>query len=334
MLPLLYAAILFLIIRVANDLPRDDNYLAHSPVFIAAEVIGTAIGCILCFRLSRGWVEFCHSRHIGPGVEYGCVLTVPLILIFIVTAISHTDPLALIVSPQEFIVPVAVVELSTLWLYLFIKTSRLEQLYHSQLLHNEQLRASQLATELQLLRSQYHPHFLFNMLNTVYFRIDESNTEARETVEHLANLLRSQLYTGDGKVSVGHELSAIDSYIRLSSLRIGDRLTITTHIDPGLTHSEIYPHLLLPLVENAFKHCGGDYRIGISVHKTHTGLEMTVSNTITPAHDTPHSPTPPSNGLGLRNLTRRLELLYPAPLHRLTLDRSDTMFNAHLSITL
>jgi len=332
LLPLLYAAILFLTIRISNDLPQDDNYLNHTPVFIAIELTGVIVACYLCFYLAKRWVRLCVARHINPVIEYGCMLTLPLLLEAIVTAISHREPLALLITPRAFIIPTVVTELTMMWLYMFMKTSHIERLYDAQLLRNEQLRTTQLSTELRLLRSQYHPHFLFNMLNTVYFRIDESNIEARDTVEHLANLLRSQLYSGDGKVTMERELSTLDSYIRLSSLRIGDRLRLNTDIDRSLSHEEIYPHLLLPLVENAFKHCGGDYHIDISLHRTPTGLEMDVTNTIRPQSDNPA--TSPSGGLGLRNLRRRLELLYPGNLHTLTLHNDDNRFNAHISLTL
>lgn len=332
LLPLIYAAILFLIIRVTNDIPRYDNYLTHTPWFIAAEVIGVTAACYLCFYLYRRWVETCAARRICPAIEYGCVLVVPVILIIIITAISHSDPLAFITSPGEFIIPTVIAELTTLGLYMFMKTAHTERLYSAQLLRNEQLRTSQLNTELRLLRDQYHPHFLFNMLNSIYFRIDESNTEARETVEHLANLLRSQLYSGDGTVSIEQELSTIGSYIQLSSLRIGDRLKLSLNIDPKLAHKEIHPHLLLPLVENAFKHCGGDHRIDISIISTSAGLEMTVTNSI-PASSATATATSEC-GVGLKNLQRRLQLLYPDNRHKLTLNSNNETFTAHLTLTL
>lgn len=332
LLPLIYAVILFLIIRVTNDIPRYDNYLTHTPWFIAVEIIGVTAACYLCFYLYRRWVEICTARRICPAIEYGCVLVVPVILIIIVTAISHSAPFEFITSPREFIIPTVIVELTTLWLYMFMKTAHTERLYSAELLRNEQLRASQLNTELRLLRAQYHPHFLFNMLNTIYFRIDESNTEARDTVEHLANLLRSQLYSGDDPVSMEQELSAIDSYIQLSSLRIGDRLKLNCHIDPRLAHKEIHPHLLLPLVENAFKHCGGDCHIDISIINTSSGLEMTVINSISPSYTPTHHDS--ECGLGLKNLQRRLQLLYPDNRHKLMLTANNETFTAHLTLTL
>ena len=333
LLPILYSAILFLLIRITNDIPQYDNYLTHTPGFIAAELVGVSAGSYLCFFLARRWIEICMSRRISPAVEYVCVALVPLMLEALIVAVSHHDPFAMAKTPRLFIIPSVVVVLMSLWLYLSLKSSHAERLYHAQRLRNEQLHASQLATELQLLRAQFHPHFLFNMLNTVYFRIDESNTDARDTVEHLANLLRSQLYTGEDKVAMKRELSALQSYIHLSSIRTGDRLRLSINIDPALNREVKYPHLLLPLVENAFKHCGGDYLIDISIRHSGTGMEMKVTNSMRP-EPTGSASANGEGGMGLKNLRRRLELLYPAPTHRLSVHNDGKMYHATLRLSL
>lgn len=78
--------------------------------------------------------------------------------------------------------------------YLAIKNSRVTEEYNRQTLQHEKTKSNKLETELKYLRVQYHPHFLFNALNTVYFQIDESNTDAKNIIELLSELLRYQLY--------------------------------------------------------------------------------------------------------------------------------------------
>lgn len=347
---LLYAAILFLVIRFTNDLPKSDNYLAHSLGFIAVEIAGVVAGSYLCFFLAARWVKLCVNRHVYAVIEYLCVLAVPVILAIVVMAASHGPDIYS--KPRGLVIPCVVTFLMSMWLYLTLKSSYMTQLYDAQRLRAEQSRSGRLKAEMSLLRSQFHPHFLFNMLNTVYFTIDESNTEARDTVEHLAKLLRSQLYEGDGPVTLQREISALQSYIELSHIRLADTVRLNVDIDTRFSDRLIHPHLLLPLVENAFKHSSGPSPhhicIGLS-HPTPSQLTLTVTNPINSTPVMPATPTstnydtsdnldsPPtgvSSGLGLRNLRRRLDLLYPDGLHSLTFNTTSSSFTACLTITL
>lgn len=108
---------------------------------------------------------------------------------------------------------------------------------------------------------QYHPHFLFNALNTIYFLIDEENEEAIEAVELLSDLLRYQLYDINMKVTIEEEIDYLRTYIQFQRLRMTKRLQFEESFNPELTGQKIHPLLFLPLLENAFKYIGGAYRI-------------------------------------------------------------------------
>ncbi len=112
-----------------------------------------------------------------------------------------------------------------------------------------------ISTELNFLRSQINPHFLFNVINTIYFQIDKKNSEARASVEKLSEMLRYQLYecTTD-KIEIKKELDYIKNYVAIQTLRMEKGSDIQLYIDEKIGSFKIAPLLILPIVENAFKH--------------------------------------------------------------------------------
>jgi two-component system LytT family sensor kinase len=191
----------------------------------------------------------------------------------------------------------------------------------------EKIMNDHLRTELKFLRAQYHPHFLFNALNAIYFQMDENVEEAKKTVEKFSELLRYQLYDQHQTVPISREIHYLENFIALQKLRSSARLELETSFDGLLNGEQVYPLLFQPLVENAFKYVGGDYLIKISLCKREKDIFMTVENSM-------HSAASPeiSSGIGLANLKRRLELLYPDK-HHFTAGPTGTSFFAQLSIT-
>ena len=216
---------------------------------------------------------------------------------------------------------------------------------YEQQLQIEQITNDQLQTELRFLRAQFHPHFLFNALNTVYFQMEEDTARARLTVEKLSELLRYQLYDPQHLVPVERELGYLESFIDLQRQRMNDHLDLEVYFDPLLTGQAIYPLLLLPLVENAFKYAGGDYWIRIRASLEKDALRFEVANAVPPGANSLTSgwiggsagavggaSTPSARtGIGLENLRRRLELLYPGK-HQFRTTPEDTQFIATLVI--
>jgi hypothetical protein len=200
---------------------------------------------------------------------------------------------------------------------------------------NLHLRRRQLETELELLRMQLHPHFLFNTLNNLYGQIMEGhNSAAADSVVRLSGLLRYMLYDcNTPHVPLARELAELESYVRLEQLRCHDRLDLAWSVQGNLAGHQIAPLLLWPLVENTFKHGlseaveGGWINADIQV-RDHT-LHFWLANSKTP--DAPH-PTAP-RGLGLENVKRRLDLLYPDH-YRLKINDLEDSFTVNLEITL
>lgn len=193
-----------------------------------------------------------------------------------------------------------------------------------------QMEVEKLNTELEFLKLQINPHFLFNSLNTIFFQIDKNNIQARETLTKFSDMLRFQLYECNGhEMPLEKELMYLRNYVDLQRLRRDDRYTIDFHVSGEPITFGLAPLLLMPLVENAFKYISnfpeGNNRIAIRVRTTPSELELRVMNTKELRRPDFH----PTGGIGLKNLRRRLELQYPER-HALEINETRTEFEAVL----
>lgn len=201
------------------------------------------------------------------------------------------------------------------------------QAYVQNRLQLEKIANDQLQTELKFLRAQYHPHFLFNALNTIYFQMDEDVMAAKKTVESFSELLRYQLYDQQQMVSISQEIQYLQNFIDLQKIRSSKKLQLSVCFDKDLREEQVYPLLFLPLVENAFKYVGGNFHIRMQMEKQGQEICFLVENSIPE-----HIPFVRTGGIGLDNLKRRLELLYPGR-HTLTTAIREGNFFAELKLT-
>lgn len=195
----------------------------------------------------------------------------------------------------------------------------------------EQVKSEQLKTELAYLKAQIHPHFLFNAINTVYFEMDENVDDAKLTLEKFSELLRYQLYSKENElVSLAKEFDHLQNFITLQQKRFTSKLKLNVELPKQLNQSyKVQPFLMLPLVENAFKYVGGDYWLKIHGVVKDGNLLFEISNAKSKEKhiDTPNS------GIGLKNLRRRLDLLYENE-YRLDVDDELEYFSVQLSVKL
>lgn len=192
------------------------------------------------------------------------------------------------------------------------------------------------STELAFLRAQINPHFLFNVLNTIYFQIQKNNLEARNSVEKLSEMLRYQLYecTTD-MIDISKELAYIQNYVAVQRLRMEAGTDLQLKLPGDIGSFKIAPLLILPLVENAFKHIS-NYKdpsknklcIDISI-ETDFMFVVNVVNTYNSLDQNEQLLN--SSGLGLKNLERRLALLYPGK-HSITRKRNENTYETTLKI--
>jgi two-component system, LytTR family, sensor kinase len=170
-----------------------------------------------------------------------------------------------------------------------------------------------LRTELNFLRSQVNPHFLFNILNNLTSLARKKSDKLEPSIVSLSQLMRYMLYdSSDNKVPLAKEMEYLESYINLQKLRYGDELKVDVTFSINNNDCLVEPMLFIPLVENAFKYGtenAGDNLIMIDLLVPEDGskLYFKVINFYDP--DTPSAGK--STGIGLKNIGRRLELLYP-----------------------
>lgn len=327
--PVVYAFLIYVSMRLINAVLTGFRFWERPWFETAIECVLLSTGYIYAWMLN--YLLQYYQRRPKPGPVIREYLVVSAVII------AFTD--GIILPIQHFtgergcqlydVINLTLIPTLFYLLYYVIKRANasLRKSYEQQLLL-EKISNDQLQTELRFLKAQFHPHFLFNALNTVYFQMDESVGTAKHTVEKLSELLRYQLYDHQQTVAVGKELQYLQSYIDLQRSRMNEHLRLTVEIDDQLNKQSVYPLLLLPLVENAFKYAGGEYWINISASLRNDWLVFHVSNAI-PAIEMKQK----KGGIGLENLRRRLALLYPGK-HELAICNSRENYSADLKIAL
>lgn len=193
-----------------------------------------------------------------------------------------------------------------------------------------------LTTELRFLRSQVSPHFFFNTLNNIYSLTLEKSNKAPEVVLKLSELMRYLLYaTKQPKQDLIKEIDCIQNYIDLERIRFDDSLEIDISISGDMENKKIAPMLLIPLIENCFKH-GANQNIGrmsidIIIKVEDDYLTFQVSNTI-PENGGKNKISERKGGIGLSNVKKRLELGYGKDDYELTIFEKDNRFNVDLKL--
>lgn len=190
-----------------------------------------------------------------------------------------------------------------------------------------ELRQAQLAealqsAELRLLKSQLNPHFLFNALNSVRALIAVEPEKAQDAVTRLARALRYTLAAGEEDlVTLARELEMVDDYLGLESLRLADRLIVHRDIEPAALSARVPAMLVQTLVENAIKHGIAALKQGGDLHLTARRMESLLVIEVVNACPASATPTGTPEGIGLKNLSERLRLLF-GPAATLSLDFS------------
>lgn len=190
---------------------------------------------------------------------------------------------------------------------------------------------SRLESELQHLKYQLQPHFFFNSLNNIYSLVDISPEKAKETIHSLSTLMRYLLYEANTeKVSLLKEVEFMKRYIELMDLRTSEKTTVQVDFDIITVDQQIVPLLFISLVENAFKHGVSALNpstiyIAMMLEPNKVIFETRNSNFKKGVTDKSGS------GIGLQNIRKRLELLYPGK-HSFIIKESNSTFNARLEI--
>lgn len=332
--PPLYGLMVYLTIRVLLDTVTGmrwwhRNWRINTADLLACLVFGYVFMAV--FRRLLRWfdkkwpaTDF-SSKRIGRELLYVVLMNVVLQNLMLSTYAASTDD-----GLQWYdLVDINTIPLLySLILYGVVRSNTFLKAHIASRVQLEKIMNDQLHTELKFLKAQYHPHFLFNALNTIYFQMDEDIAAAKKSVEKFSDLLRYQLYDQRQTVPVSQEIGYLRNFIELAQTRSSEKLRLETRFDEDLDGQEVYPLLFLPLVENAFKYVGGDYHVSISVTVHDGHIDLHVENGI------PESAPPQPGGrkgIGLENLRRRLELLYPGK-HTFTAKKEQSSFRAALTL--
>jgi len=191
------------------------------------------------------------------------------------------------------------------------------------------LQKQQIEKELNLLKQQINPHFFFNTLNNLYALSLSQSKQTPEVILQLSELMRYVIYKGkEANVALEEEIKYIEDYINLQRIRLHQKLDLTVNKDIAENKLKISPLLLIILVENAFKHgiepAEGSVKLKIDIIADKNSLEFKCVNTFEGENN--------DTGIGLENLKRRLEILYPER-HELSLIKQQPYFTAALKIT-
>lgn len=195
-------------------------------------------------------------------------------------------------------------------------------------------REQQLMAEVNNLKSQIAPHFLFNTLNNLYGLAVEKSDKLPDLMLRLSDLLRHSLYeTQKPLVSINDEIKVLKSYIKLESVRLEDNLKLEfDNTVPNETQYQIAPLILIVFVENAFKHAklvqSAAVNIYIKTKLENDWFNLTIRNNYNKKRENS------INGIGLTNVRRRLEVLYPNKQHQLTISQDENFYTISLQLQL
>jgi len=330
--PAFYGLLIYFTIRLLHDIETESLFWKRDWALNAFEMscsilvgyLSIYLFCLLFHYYDRRWPLQLSYWAVARELLILIVANQILVnLIFTPMAaftddgLSWADAIDLNVIPALYAVIYYGIARSSTWLKAYID--------HKVLL--EKVTNDHLETELKFLKAQYHPHFMFNALNTIYFQMDEDIQGAKKSIETFSELLRYQLYDQQMQVPIIQEIGYLQSFIEMQKIRSTDKLILKVDFGQQLNGQLVYPLLFLPLVENAFKFIGGNYQLSISAAIDAGYIIFKVNNSIPKKLGTAKT-----NGIGMENLKRRLNLLYPDK-HVLSIIQDNDKFRVTLKLT-
>ena len=197
------------------------------------------------------------------------------------------------------------------------------------------LQRQSLQSELNFLKSQINPHFLFNTLNSLYALTLKKSDKAPEIVLRLSEMMRYMLYEcNEPKVPLSKEIKYVKNYLELEKLRHGQSFNIDLNIEGNINGQLITPLVFIPFLENSFKHGmdqhlnKGYVKIDLNIENSELNLEVENSKFKMPVQNLKKG-----GGIGLVNVKRRLDLVYPKK-HKLTLEEDENRYKVSLTLDL
>jgi len=318
-------------------------YISTDQVFNSLDPASDVKYLLLCFALSsvllvtfylnyfflipkflfskKGWLYF---------FVLGLMIAIVLFLLGVVFAFSDFNPEALTrIGPAvEKIIPVIIINAISLWL-LAIVLSILWTFYN----RLKQAETEKLSAQIASLKSQINPHFLFNTLNNIYATAIDTSPKAADMVDKLSEMMRYTMRdTQQDFVLLEDEINYISNFIELQRLRLDRSVKLEYHSLENIPSLQIAPMLLIPFIENAFKHGVNSEQkshIKIEIIMNKNELQLSVANNKVNVQKNISE----KSGLGIDNTKHRLNLIYPSR-HLLVINNTEKGFFVTLYINL
>jgi membrane protein implicated in regulation of membrane protease activity len=254
-------------------------------------------------------------------LSFGVVLR--MLAYYIIYPIFYTDGTAV---PLFFPPKILIAIFSIYSIVGIVACFHLIKHWHNHQQASQQLEKDKLESELSILKSQINPHFLFNTLNSLYVLTMNQSGSAPEIVHKLSELMSYMLYdSNQNEVPLQKELHYIENYIGLEKLRYESRLDISLHVYSPVEGITIAPLIILPFVENCFKHGVShqvdDSWIRIDISMQQSMLVLKIENSL---NTDGIQATRKISGIGLQNVKKRLELIYPQRYHLQLLNEEES----------
>jgi len=323
--PLILTIISQQAIRLVTDISMDNTFWITPVQHLKEFIISLPFCYFLDWRmrkfLGKGMYDYNKGKEIIKEYALWAVYFFIGIVIFVFTA--H-QILNLTEYFRDYVFAVVTCVPILLFYYTLIRNDLVQRRLGNQNLQLEKIKAAKLEVDLKFLKAQYHPHFLFNALNTVYFQMEDKNVQAKESLEILSELLRYQLYGAEKQVTLEEEVSFLKTYIRFQKLRIDEGVVVNLSIKVNDNKVKLHSLLFQPLLENAFKYVDGENEISIQISQQNNVIIFKVINSIAVYNRN-------EKGIGIKNLKQRLSILY-SEKHTLSATVEDNFYIATLII--
>ncbi|HEY4198522.1 MAG TPA: histidine kinase, partial [Mucilaginibacter sp.] len=288
--PALYGLLVYFTIRLLHDTDVHQRFWERQFYINGVEIVCTvAVGYMAIYLFQRLFKYYdkrwpVQLSYQGVARELAILVGANLVLVNVIFVpmdmALHTDWKPWYISGADVADINMIPTLYAIVYYGIARSSIWLRAYVDNKVQLEKVTNEHLETELKFLKAQYHPHFLFNALNTIYFQMDEDKDGAKRSIEKFSELLRYQLYDQQQQVPVMQEIEYLQSFIELQKIRSTDKLQLQIDFDKQLNGQLVYPLLFLPLVENAFKFVGGEYQMLIEAKVENGQIGFKVENSV------------------------------------------------------
>lgn len=265
-------------------------------------------------------------------LQFPAQLLYSVVVIVVITYLhnNYFDPIH--TQENEYPQNIAITLVITAIVSVSLEVRSLYRLWRESVIHQEQLKQAHLKAQLNYLKQQVNPHFLFNALNSIYFLIKKDPDQAQQMLMQFSDMLSHQLYHSDeDRIDLSEELTYLKKYIDIEQVRLGDAIDLEVDWPTPTEHWQVAPMLFQPLLENAFKFGRQSgkrpFLVKVSARMEGSRLICRVEN------DYRQLPKQAESGVGLANLRERLQLLYASDFE-ITTKENDGRFIVQLDVPL